>query len=63
MIAPVDDMNMPLSSRDIDAIALRPIRSCSAIRSKHAGNIVVALSENMTNGEMPRPCTLRETAS
>ena len=56
-------MNMPLSSRDIDAMALRPIRSCKTISSRQAGKMLVALKVNMTNGEMPRPCTLRETAS
>ncbi|KAI8045224.1 hypothetical protein M5D96_001404 [Drosophila gunungcola] len=55
MMPPVTEMKMPLSSREAEAIALRPMRSCRAMISRQAGRIAVALSENITNGEMPRP--------
>jgi len=55
MMPPVTEMKMPLSSREADAIAFRPMRSWRAMMSRHAGRMAVALSENITNGEMPRP--------
>lgn len=52
---PVQEIKMPLSNNDMEAIALRPIRSCSAIRHKQAGRIAVALKLNIINGEIPSP--------
>lgn len=62
-MSPVLAIKIPLKSKDMEAIALRPIRSCNAIRHKQAGRMAVALKLNITKGEMPKPCTLRETAS
>lgn len=54
---------MPLTSSELDAIALRPMMSCNSKRTTQAGKMAVALRENIINGEIPKPSTFLDIAS
>lgn len=60
---PVPAVNIPLTTRDDDAIAFRPIRSWSASNTRQAGRMADALSEKRINGDIPKPSTFFEIAS